>query len=248
MSTQNRVIERFRAARRRDDLAVLEGFHAIKHALRFGAELLEIVSADPVAVAELAEALAPDVAPELRERTAQIDEQTLGELSAIRPAGGALALARRPAVDAAALLTSDGPGPVVLLDQPRRLNNVGAAIRVAAAADAEALLTTGDADPWHPEAIRGAAGLQFALPVGRLELANAAIARPIVAIDPGGQPLGSEPLPPGAVLAFGSERHGLTDAVASRAELRVGLPMRKGVSSLNLATAVAAVLYALRPR
>src|ERR671916_75279 len=98
-------MERFLEARRAPDLAVLEGFHALKHALRFGAEILEA---------------------------------------------------------------------------PRHLGNLGAAIRVAAAADAAAVLTTGHNDPWHPDAIRGAAGLHFALPVGRIETAPATTERPLI--------------------------------------------------------------------
>ena len=34
--------ERFHRARRDPELAVLEGFHALKHALRFGADILEL--------------------------------------------------------------------------------------------------------------------------------------------------------------------------------------------------------------
>ena len=33
--------ERFHRARKDPELAVLEGFHALKHALRFGAEVLQ---------------------------------------------------------------------------------------------------------------------------------------------------------------------------------------------------------------
>ena len=50
-------------------------------------------------------------------------------------------------------------------------------------------------------------------------------------------------MPADAVLAFGSERHGLSDELLARADIRARLPMRAGVSSLNLATAVAAALY-----
>jgi tRNA G18 (ribose-2'-O)-methylase SpoU len=46
-----------------------------------------------------------------------------------------------------------------------------------------------------------------------------------------------------ALLAFGAERRGLSTEVLDRADLRVRIPMRSGVSSLNLATSVAAVLY-----
>ena len=45
------------------------------------------------------------------------------------------------------------------------MGNMGACVRVAAAADAAGVLTTGGNDPWHPDALRGAAGLHFALPV-----------------------------------------------------------------------------------
>ena len=53
-------------------------------------------------------------------------------------------------------------------------------------------------------------------------------------------------IPPRAMLAFGSERRGLGDDLLARADARLRIPMRPGVSSLNLATAVAAVLFARR--
>jgi TrmH family RNA methyltransferase len=48
------------------------------------------------------------------------------------------------------------------------------------------------------------------------------------------------------VLAFGTERHGLSGELLDRADGRVAIPMREGVSSLNLATSVAVVLFAQR--
>ena len=215
----------------------LEGFHAVKHALRFGAELVDVRTDD---LARL-DALAAELAPDVRERLVALARVGGGDF----PPTGVVATARRPAGDVAAVLREPGPGFAVLLDRPRHLGNVGAAIRVAAAAGADAVAVTGDADPWHPQAVRGAAGLQFALPVGRIGALDD-VARPLVALDPGGDPLDRTSVPAGAVLAFGSERRGLGDDVLARADARLALPMRAGVSSLNLATAVAAALYALR--
>ena len=99
----------------------------------------------------------------------------------MRPGAELVALARRPHYDLEAALAR--PGPVIYLEAPRRLGNLGAAIRVAAAADAAAVLTT--ADPWHPVAVRGAAGLQFAIPVLRVDAPPPG--RPLVAVDPGGE-------------------------------------------------------------
>ena len=223
------------------ELVVLEGFHAVKHALRFGVELDDVVTEDAAQLAALAEALAPDVADELlaRARSGRLTELTASDVPT-----GVVALARRPADDAAQVAALPGPGFAVLLDEPRHLGNVGAAVRVAAAAGADALVTTGAADPWHPAAIRGGAGLQFALPVGRLP-SVAAVERPVLAFDPEGAPFVPREIPRGALLAFGSERHGLSEAVRERADGAFRLPMRPGVSSLNLAASVAAVLYAL---
>jgi TrmH family RNA methyltransferase len=217
------------AARGDPGLVVLEGFHALKHALRFGADVLAAATTDPAGLAALAAQLAPDLALD-------------GVVEPVHDLGpgahhtGVVAVARRPPFDPGAL----GPGRVVLLDAPRHPGNVGAAVRVAAAAGAAGVLVTGPRDPWTAAALRGSAGLHFALPVGRVDAPPAG--RPLVAVEPGSAPLGT--LPADVVLAFGTERHGLGAGLLARADARVGIPMRPGVSSLNLATAVAVVLYA----
>jgi TrmH family RNA methyltransferase len=238
-------VQRFRQARRDPGLAVLEGFHALKHALRFGAELVEIVAVDPAELDRLAAALAPDLAGSLAGRASSVGEEALAELVPQAPRTGVVAIARRPTVDVEATLADARPAPVVLLEDPRSMGNMGACVRVAAAADAAAVLTTGHNDPWNPEALRGAAGLHFALPVATVE-ALPRSDRPLVAIDPDGDDLRPGELPPRAVLAFGTERHGLSAALLDRADARLGIPMRPGVSSLNLATSVAAVLFSQR--
>lgn len=236
---------RFRTARRDPELTVVEGFHALKHALRFGAELVEAVAVDPDALDALAGELAPDLAGQLAGRVERIDHEALADLVPLVPRTGVAAIARRPAIDLGTTLADPAPAPVVLLEQPRNMGNIGACIRVSAAAGAAAVLTTGENDPWHPDALRGAAGLHFALPVARVD-ALPQSDRPLLAIDPEGEALAPERLPDRAVLAFGTERHGLSGEVFERADARVSIPMREGVSSLNLATSVAIVLFAMR--
>jgi RNA methyltransferase, TrmH family len=87
--------------------------------------------------------------------------------------------------------------------------------------------------------------LHFALPVARID-ALPACGRTLLALEPEGEPLHPRGIPAGAILAFGSERRGLDRSILERAERRVAIPMRAGISSLNLATAVAVVLYAWR--
>jgi RNA methyltransferase, TrmH family len=225
-------------ARRDPALVVLEGFHALKHALRFGGEVLGAWTADPAGLEELRARLAPDLAP--------LDAAVVSreELAAVVPRAQVVAVARRPdQPDPRTLLGLAAPAPVVLLEDPRHLGNLGACVRVAAAAGAAGVLTTGRQDPWHPDALRGSAGLHFALPVSRTRVVERGD-RPLIALDPDGDPLLS--VDPRAILAFGTERDGLSDELLERADRRLALPMRAGVSSLNLATAVAAVLYSVR--
>jgi tRNA G18 (ribose-2'-O)-methylase SpoU len=240
-----RIEEQFRAARDDPELAVLEGFHAVKHAVRFGAELLALVGTDTAAAGRLADALAPDLRERLAESVCAVSLETFARLAPRPPRTGLIGIARRPRVDLDSVLSSPEPRPVILLDDVRNLGNLGACIRVAAAADAAAVLTTGAQDPWHPEALRGAAGLQFALPVVRITEPRSDD-RQLIAVDPRGDPFDPARMPPRAVLAFGAERHGIGDELLDRADRRLAIPMRPGVSSLNLATSVAAVLFAWR--
>ncbi|MDX1622676.1 MAG: TrmH family RNA methyltransferase [Gemmatimonadota bacterium] len=237
--------ERFRRARGDPALAVLEGFHALKHALRFGAEIEEAATRDPDSLERLATSLAPDVAGAISGLAEPVEEDVFERLVPRPPATGVVAIARRPPVDPDGVAASGSEEPLVLLDRPRRLGNVGAAVRVAAAAGAAGVLATGRHDPWHPAALRGSAGLHFALPVARVDALPEGD-RPRVAIDPEGEPISPGVVPAGAALLFGTERCGLDEATAERAERRLAIPMRPGVSSLNLATAVAVVLYAWR--
>jgi TrmH family RNA methyltransferase len=166
-------------------------------------------------------------------------------LAPVAPATGVIAIAKRPEADLADMLGGRRDAPLVLLDQPSHLGNLGAVVRVAAAAGAAGVLTTGRHDPWHPAALRGSAGLHFALPVVRTD-ALPDCDRPLLALHPEGEPLHPHAIPAGAILAFGSERRGLDRSILERASRGVAIPMQAGVSSLNLATAVAIALYAWR--
>ena len=243
--TDHALIDRFRQARRDTSLAVMDGLHAVKHGLRFGAETLELVSPDADAALRLAAEVAPDIRPRMAAELTQISSDDFRQLSPVPPDTGVIAIARRPQVSAADALRGPADAPVVLLENPRNPFNIGAAVRVAAAAGAAGLLVTGQQDPWHPAAIVSAAGLQFALPVASAD-GIPDCQRPVIAVDPQGEPMPWGGVPPGAILSFGTERHGASPELLSRASRRLSIPMTPGVSSLNLATSVAVALYALK--
>jgi RNA methyltransferase, TrmH family len=224
------------------DLVQLDGFHAVKHALRFGAELLEVVAVADSDWPRLAAELAPDVIDELAARVRPVAEAEFRVVSPQRHPTGIAAIARRPRYAVAPEHDAHRRAPAVLLENPRRLGNVGAVVRVAAAAGASGVAVFGEVDPWQAAAVRGSAGLHFALPVTRVLDLNDLVG-PLVVMDPEGEPIDSVTLDPAALLVFGTEREGVSHQLKQRAVQLLALPMRAGVSSLNLATSVAATLY-----
>lgn len=239
------TLARVRAVRRGTDGVLLEGVHALKHATRFGADIEVTVTPDAARLSALLAELAPDIA--LPDRLLEVDRTTWRTFTdGHELPSPALAVASRPDLAPAEVMAA--PGRIVVLEQPRHLGNLGAVVRVAAAAGAGGVVILGAADPWHPTAVRAAAGLQFAVPVARVDHLPSVGDRPVIALDasPGGgvgeATAGLETAQ--AVVLFGTERGGLSEGLRARATHTATIPMRTGVSSLNLATAVAVSLYA----
>ena len=239
---QKPIEDRFYNARTDPSLVVIEGFHPLKHAIRFGAELIEIVSPNLSELSALQAVYAPDITQAINGRVVTIPEDVFERLGPVKPPTGVMAIARRPNVDLAQLLADSSPAPVVLLENPRNLFNIGAAVRAAAAAGAAGVINTGNLDPWKPASLTSGVGLQFAIPtVQSTEWPDCN--RPLVAVDLGGDTLPNFHIPDRALLAFGTERQGLSQDLINAADYRVSIPMENGVSSLNLACSVAVILY-----
>lgn len=226
------------------DAVLLDGFHALKHALRFGAGVHVAVSSDKEAVLRLAADLAPDLTAALGACVTEIPAAELrGLVARVHPtAVAALAAAPDPALRTAALTALPRRAPVVVLDQPRNLGNVGAVVRLAAGFGVTGVVTTGDLDPWHPNAVRAGAGLHYATAVARTG-PDGLPPGPLHVLDPEGEDIRATALPDDALIVFGSERHGVSDDLRKRATALVALPMRPQVSSYNLATSVGMALY-----
>lgn len=236
-------------------LVRLEGLHALKHALRFGGVVVEARTSDLAGLLELANDVCPDLLDTLTALLVEVEASDLVDERGRRLPSPVVATAHAATWSLEDILARPDR-PVVLLERPTHLGNLGACIRVAAAADAAGIIATGTVDPWHPSVVRGAAGLQFAVPVlsgfdtfedlqSAAGMGDLLRNRRLVAVDPDGDVEAA--VPAGAVLAFGSEREGLTEECKAQADVTLALPMRAGVSSLNLATSVAATLYRHAP-
>lgn len=252
-----RLIDLFQRARSDDALAVIEGVQALKHAVRFRAEIDHYITCDINSAQKLLKEVADDITDGILPNFTEVSEELFAKLSPRPHRTGVIALAKRAPYTLKDI--ADG-NPIVFLENPKDLENVGAVIRVAAAADAAAVVISGDIDIWHPAVIRGAAGLHWALPVfdaRHPELNSGSVTEPIeilkrvqndrrlVALDPTGEEVSKDRIPRDSVLVFGTERHGISKAMLDNCDEITRLPMKRGVSSLNLATSVAATLYQL---
>ncbi len=236
------LAEQFYAARRDDALVVVEGFHALKHALRFGAQIVCAVTSQRENVLALCKHHAPESIMQMDTLLEDVDATLYARLAPRPPRTGVIALARRPqySVDDIAHVSA----PIVCIDDARSLDNLGACVRVAAAYGAAGIVAIGATDVWKPACVRGSAGLHFAIPVLNLSVEElSTLGRPIYIFDENGNDMQTVVLPQKSIVVFGSERSGVSDAVRSRAVQSVRIPMQEGVSSLNLATSVAAGLY-----
>lgn len=253
----SKLIDTIQRARSNKSFAIIEGVQALKHAIRFKAEISEYITCDIDSVKQLLNELANDITHDIFADFTEVSEETFAKLSRNPHRTKVMALAKRR--DYQLSDVSDAK-PIVFLENPKDLENIGAVIRAAAAADAGAVVITGNIDIWHPAVIRGAAGLHWALPVfdsRHPELDSGSISgateilkrvqndRKVVALDPTGEGFNPESAPKSAILVFGTERHGISKELLNKSDQILRLPMREGVSSLNLATSVAATLYQL---
>jgi TrmH family RNA methyltransferase len=149
---------------------------------------------------------------------------------------------------------SRAPKLLVVLVDPNEPGNLGAIIRTADAAGADAVIVDGGADPYNGKAVRASAGSLFHLPVincatadllaGSHHLGMTALAATGHAQTDLDALVDDGTLAGPTVWIFGSEAHGLPAAVLDAADHRVSITIYGNAESLNLAAAAAVCLYA----
>lgn len=223
-------------------IVILEGFHVCKHALRFEADIVELVTPDRERLTAMLDQYAPDIKKQILDKVQVIDYEQFEKYSNV--------IIRTPLAGRAVVSQQNlsEQGIVVLLDNPRDLENIGAVVRLSAGMNVEAVAITGDVDPWHKNCLRGSQGLHFAVPVLHIDQINGRYLcnRPVIVFDETGQDLATTTIPGNAVLVFGSERQGVSQKWLDHSDTVVKIPQRDGVSSYNLATSVAMGVYHAR--
>lgn len=161
---------------------------------------------------------------------------------------------RRPLRSAAEVLAA--ARRVAILEDVNNHTNLGAVFRGAAALGVDGvLLSPSCADPLYRRSVRVSMGEVFAIPYARLEPWPAGLAAvraagfTVLALTPAADAVPIQRLAPAqrtrAALLFGAEGAGLTGAAQSASDVRVAIPMRRDVDSLNVAAAAAVAFWEL---
>lgn len=253
-SRRHSVVSEVRAVVRGDDQRLLlDGWHLVADAAAAAVAIDVLAIASPSTSAAVEHAALVERLRARGTHVLDVSPEVMGALSPVRTSTGVVALAARPqpAPDA---LTSPAPALVVVAAGVQDPGNVGAMVRAAEAAGATGVLVDGQsADPFGWKALRAAMGSTLRLPVRRehslderLTAWRTAGLRVVTTDAHAGVDLYAADLTMPCAMVLGAEGAGVPHGLHENADLRVRIPMRAPVESLNVAVAAALVVYEAR--
>jgi len=242
---------RDRRERDRSGLTIVDGARELGRALDAGVIVEEAFVHPPLVRSEDARG----VLGRLREREiaiVEVSDTAFEKLAFGDRSDGIVAIVRAPATSLETLALPPDP-LVVVLEGVEKPGNIGAVLRTADGAGADALvLADPRTDIFNPNAIRASLGTIFTVPIGAGATPEVrtwldAHALRLVAARPDAE------LPPWDVdlsgpvaIVLGSEADGLGARWAGGAVTGVRIPMRGAADSLNVSIAAAVMLYEAR--
>ncbi len=140
---------------------------------------------------------------------------------------------------------------ILVLDRIQDPGNMGTLIRTSVAAGYKAVIATkGTADVYSTKVLRATVGTVFEIPIVYVSdndelrsLLEKTGKRVVVTEVDGGVPYYEEDISKGIALVIGNEGSGISEEVKSMADVRVTLPMKGHIESLNAAVAAAILMY-----
>lgn len=247
------VALRDRRGREEADRILVEGGREVLRALHAGVAVETVFVADiGCRTAECAAAL--ELAARRGAEVVLLGERAFERAAFGERAEGILAVAVPPPTTLGALA---GPLPaeplLVVLEGVEKPGNLGAVLRSADGAGADAVIvTSGGTDLFNPNAIRASLGTIFHVPLASATAAEAVTwlrehgIRIVAARVDAAADYTATDLRGAVAIALGSEASGLSDAFTGPDVIGVRLPMLGIADSLNVSVAAAVLLYEAR--
>jgi RNA methyltransferase, TrmH family len=265
-SRHNPLVKRFRRVRAMGERqhVFLEGVRLIEDAINTGAHFESVAFTAELESSERGAALL-DSLRRVQCRGALVSKQVMEAIADTQTPQGVAALVSRPYIELDDLF-SNSPDLLVIADELQDPGNLGTIIRTAEAAGANGLITTRyTVDPFNDKAIRASMGSALRLPVvtgaSRADIAARCRDHKIKIIASRAAPGPAQGIIGDAArtervklctevdmtvpiaLIVGREATGIPESAQSEADEFVHIRMAKGVESLNVAAAVAILLY-----
>ncbi|MEO5885606.1 MAG: TrmH family RNA methyltransferase [Candidatus Limnocylindrales bacterium] len=243
---------RDRRERERSGLTVVDGARELRRAIDAGVEIVEAFICEPM----LAGADARAALDALRASGAPVQSATstaFAKLAFGDRAEGLVAVIRTPAMDLARLDGLPTNALVIVLEAVEKPGNVGAVLRSADGAGANAVIAASPrTDLANPNVVRASAGTVFTTPVAaapteaviawlrdrdiRVFAARVDAMLPYTAVDLTGP----------TALVLGAEDAGLSEAWTAPGIQAIHVPMNGVADSLNVSVTAAILLYEAR--
>jgi TrmH family RNA methyltransferase len=242
---------RQRRERERTGRIVIDGAREIRRALSAGVDVEEVFVCELLCRSEDCRAVLVE-AESKRAARVDVGERAFEKLAFGDRAEGVVAVARTPSVDLSDLRLPSDP-LVVVLEGVEKPGNLGAVLRSADGAGADAVIAAGHGvDVFNPNAIRASLGTIFHVPVAAAE--SAAVRawalrnglRLVAARVDGSRSYIETDLRGPVAIILGSEAEGLSDAWRGDDVEALRLPMLGAADSLNVSVAAAVLLYEAR--
>jgi TrmH family RNA methyltransferase len=192
----------------------------------------------------------------LRERgteTVDVSERAFSRIAFGDRNDGIVLVVRAPTTDLAAIRFADGEDPLVVVTEDiEKPGNLGAILRSADGAGANAVVAVGGTDLFNPNVIRASTGTVFSVPIAAAPAAAVLHwlrehGLRIVAAKVNAARLHTEADLTGPLaIVLGNEASGLSEAWNAPDVESLRLPMRGVADSLNVSVAGAVLLYEAR--
>ena len=253
-SRQNALVRRYRAIAAGEERTsiLLDGPHLVAEALAAGLNVHHaLISADGIERADL-KALVEQFERQHVDFVAA-HRRVMAAVSPVRSPSAIVAIVARPLASEERLFSAH-PSLIVIACDVQDPGNLGAIARAAEAAGASGLIACGQsADPFGWKALRGSMGSALRLPLAIKSQAAEAIdtarrhgCRIAATCPRDGQSIFDVDFRGPLALLIGAEGSGLPQPLIERADMRLTIPMKAPVESLNTAVTAALILYEAR--
>ena len=237
---------RLRRGRERRGLALVEGVRLVEEALAAGVTIRHVLASPALEATGRGRALKAALEG-AGHRVESLEERGFDQLATTEHSQGALAVVElrrwrleeiRPAPRA----------PALVLDGVQDPGNVGTLLRTAFALGASGVLALpGTAELGNPKTLRATMGACFRLPFVPLEEAAlrdwAREGKVRVLLTAAGADSPLPQIPAALALVVGNEGAGIRPSLQQWADGSIGIPLRQGAESLNVAVAAGILLY-----